>query len=294
MPQSREAVARQAAQALLEEVDVSVLPVDPFEIAMKLTPPVRIIERELADDIFGACGLIQGRFVIVVSPACPTSGHRRFTAAHELGHYRIEGHVDQMFADGQDFVPSTGGHFQLGATGVEREADCFASELLMPESLVRPMIRGRPSLSLVKRLADRCHVSLSSAAITVARLSGEPLVVLVSKKGVLEWPAYSRAFSEYPWARPRVKGEWAPPQSATHRLARDLEAVSASKEDGTEGLLCEWYPGAPPFVTVDEEAIGLGAYGRVLTVLAPGPLPDPDEEQERSWRSQREDVDDEY
>ena len=46
-------------------------------------------------------------------------------------------------------------------------------------------------------------------------------------------------------------------------------------------LLCEWFEGAPPTVEVIEEAIGLGSYGRVLTVLIIPDLPDADESDER-------------
>jgi hypothetical protein len=42
-------------------------------------------------------------------------------------------------------------------------------------------------------------------------------------------------------------------------------------------LLCNWFENAPADLNVIEEAIGLGSYERVLTVLiALGP-PDPDE-----------------
>lgn len=51
--------------------------------------------------------------------------------------------------------------------------------------------------------------------------------------------------------------------------------------------MCEWFVDAPRSTQVVEEAIGLGSYGRVLTVLRPEGLPDPDEEQERAWSRQR-------
>jgi hypothetical protein len=108
---------------------------------------------------------------------------------------------------------------------VEREADFFACELLMPETLVRPLVRGVPSLRQVRSLATKCDVSFSAAAITVARLTGEPLAIIVSMEGVVEWPALSPALSTYPWALLRLKGAWAPRGSGAHRLGHDRAAV---------------------------------------------------------------------
>ena len=48
-----------------------------------------------------------------------------------------------------------------------------------------------------------------------------------------------------------------------------------SEEVQAEGLLCEWFVDAPRGTHVTEEAVGLGSYGRVLTVLRPEGLPDP-------------------
>lgn len=41
--------------------------------------------------------------------------------------------------------------------------------------------------------------------------------------------------------------------------------------------MCEWFDGAPAGVEVCEDALGLGAYGRVLTVLHLPDVPDPEE-----------------
>ncbi|MFN8650572.1 MAG: ImmA/IrrE family metallo-endopeptidase [Gemmatimonadales bacterium] len=283
----REKLARRKARELLAELGIQSLPVDPFEIARKKRPEVLVVEQELPEEIYGACSYRNGRFVIAVSTRCPTTGHRRFTAGHELGHYHMPGHVQVMFGGAQEWVVSKGGHFQPNADPVEREADFFASELLMPEPLLKPLIRGRPGLALVKSVAGKCEVSLTAAAITVARLSGDPIAVLVSRDGVLEWPAFTPALNAYPWARVRVKGQWTPPRSCSARMAKSPGRVKGAEQMQGEGLLCEWFEGAPDSIKVTEEVVGLGEYGRVLTILRPDYLPDPDQEQERDWRQTR-------
>ena len=50
-------------------------------------------------------------------------------------------------------------------------------------------------------------------------------------------------------------------------------------------LLCEWFEGAPDDLEVEEDAVGLGSFGRVLTILVAPELPHPDELQEKADRS---------
>lgn len=281
----RERIARQAARAVIGEMGLASVPVDPFDIAKR--KDIRVLEDDFGVDVYGACGLINKKFVIAISKSCPTEGHRRFTAAHELGHYHINGHFDHLFDGTDKFVRSKGAHFHQGGDAIEREADHFASELLMPDKLVHPLMHGKPNLAMARRIATKCGVSLTSATITMARLSGDPVAIFMSKDGVIDWPAFSPSFSEYPWSKRRAKGEWAPPRSGTKKLACDREAVREGTEIEEEGLLCEWYPDAPDSVSVTEYALGLGDYGRVLTILVPDALPDADQEQERDWRRQR-------
>jgi hypothetical protein len=62
------------------------------------------------------------------------------------------------------------------------------------------------------------------------------------------------------------------------------------------GYLSEWFPRAPQHLVVEVDAVGLGTYGRVLSLLVCPDFPDPDElyaaEEEglsgledRDWRS---------
>jgi uncharacterized protein DUF955 len=62
-------------------------------------------------------------------------GRRRFTLAHELGHWIcqcLEGRMAPIYCRAHEVGPPNGDARQL-----EREANVFAAELLMPEPLVR-------------------------------------------------------------------------------------------------------------------------------------------------------------
>ena len=274
----QEQFARRTATEVLDELEITAVPVDPEGIVR--TKQLLFEERDgFPNGAYGALFRSGNQFGIIVSAACPGDGFRRFTVAHELGHYYIPGHVERLFPRGDGIVPSLGGHFRGRKDPVEVEADCFANELLMPERFVRPLIgHVGNGLTAVRALAGQFRTSMSAAAIRYAAVTPEPIAVLVSYNGTIEWIARSPALWAYGWARRPLKKEWAPRGSATHRLALAPDRVRCGDSDDSTMLLCEWFDGAPSQVEVAEDAVGLGEFGRVLTVLMAGELPDPDED----------------
>jgi Zn-dependent peptidase ImmA (M78 family)/transcriptional regulator with XRE-family HTH domain len=71
----------------------------------------------------------------------------RFTAAHELGHLLLH----------RDITP--------GDLEQEREADCFAAELLTPTEQIAPQLSARVRLSALQQTAQRWGVSTSSLVL---------------------------------------------------------------------------------------------------------------------------------
>jgi Zn-dependent peptidase ImmA (M78 family) len=284
----REDLARRTANTLLDELSITAAPVDPEWIVYE--KQLLFEEADFPPTVYGALFRSGDRFGVIVSRSCPGEGHRRFTIAHELGHYHIPDHVDRLFSMDMTQVVSLGGHFRSAKDPFEVEADCFANELLMPDRFVRPMIRKLAGgLVAVRALAEQFRTSLSAAAIRYAAVADEPVVVIVSKDGVIEWASRPPMVWAHDWARKPLKKEWAPRRSATRRLGLNSDRVRRGDEDHDSTLLCEWFDGAPNRLEVAEEAVGLGAYGRVLTVLRIPDLPDPDEAEERDvepsdWR----------
>lgn len=84
---------------------------------------------------------------------------RRFTAAHELGHYLLhrdlmdgKGHLDRLYSEGgrdNPYAPLSPEH--------EVQANQFAASLLMPEKILRS--RYDRANDNVRELADLCAVS---------------------------------------------------------------------------------------------------------------------------------------
>jgi Zn-dependent peptidase ImmA (M78 family) len=296
MAPAREQVARKHAVDLLDELNIASLPVSPEDILSRK----KIVLEERSDfppEVFGAISYANSRFTIYISTACPTPGHRRFTLAHELGHYHIDGHIDARIQAGTEVSPSLGGHYRGRKDPLEVEADAFASELLMPRRLVAPLVAraGKELLGTALRVADAAKASLLAAAIRTVELMDGLGAVIVSHRGAVEWASFSPALWSYDFARRSWKGEWAPRASGAARLARDPGSVSRGDRADSGLLVPEWFEGAPPSYEVEEESVGLGSYGRVLTALRIPYLPDPDSlylqrqrERDEEFREERE------
>lgn len=65
-----------------------------------------------------------------------SEGFRRFTVAHELGYYFLEGHPEEILKTAPIHISRAG--FTQGASSIELEADHFASGLLMPSNTNGP------------------------------------------------------------------------------------------------------------------------------------------------------------
>lgn len=285
---AREQAVRARAGEVIDELGVAGFPVDPVAVARQ--KGLRCETRPgFPAGVYGALYFDGSVFGIVISSQCHGEGHRNFTLGHELGHFHVEGHAESMFSGRPGQVLSQGGHFRDRNSAHEREADWFASELLMPGRWARPRTRELlPTIESLTALAGEFGVSLCCAAVRYAELTDEAVAVVVSHERQIEWVAFSSRFREHAWCRAAWKKQFVPRKTATTRLALSSGRVLAGARDADAGLLCEWFPRAPEMVLADEEAMGLGSYGRVITVLSAPKLPMPEEleeeRQEHNWR----------
>lgn len=137
-PNGRSA-AEVAVRSLLETTDLwGEIPVPVVRIAAALN--IRVVETEFTEA--GLAGLIvvdSDERTIYVSRDDPLA-RQRFTIAHELGHYwmHMRGNDVRGF---KDFGPQLAFRSADTLTPLEREANYFAAELLMPRSEVRRLAR---------------------------------------------------------------------------------------------------------------------------------------------------------
>ena len=113
------------------------------------------------------------RAIITVNSRSP---HRRqrFSLGHELGHWQH--HRGRLLVCRASEI---GGPVRQG-TALERTADVFAADLLMPRYLFRAAARRHPKLNFqaVRAMADLFDVSLTAAAIRLVEERHSPAVLV--------------------------------------------------------------------------------------------------------------------
>jgi Zn-dependent peptidase ImmA (M78 family) len=134
------------AVELLDECWDGNLPIDPVLIAKSLG--VKVLDVYLSKDVSGALVKKQGEDPSILLNAEDSTTRKRFTCAHELGHYiRRAGERNQYeYVDYRDQRSST------GTDEEERYANSFAASLLMPELAVKAFHAERmPAFRMAKR-----------------------------------------------------------------------------------------------------------------------------------------------
>jgi Zn-dependent peptidase ImmA (M78 family) len=115
---------RRRARELLEQLGVTVPPVDVEAIARSLGLTVTFVRRGTGFD----GQLLRERMVIEVN-ASKLETRQRFTIAHEIGHYQLGHSPVVCVTDDRSIADPT----RIN----ERQANAFGSELLMPEPWIR-------------------------------------------------------------------------------------------------------------------------------------------------------------
>ena len=110
-------------------------------------------------------------------------GRRRFTLAHELGHFELHHNVNTHLDDNA----LTLDYFKQG--NQEYEANQFATELLMPEKEFIDYIKGkRFSPDLLRNIADYFQTSITSSVFRYLELGQHPIFLFHCKDGkVIYW-----------------------------------------------------------------------------------------------------------
>ena len=238
-------------------------PVDPFTIAKACDIIVQPFS-SYKPGISGCLMLQNNTFGILYADHLPNDGFRRFTVAHELGHFFIEGHIQKLLASGihtSNTEPGTSNPF-------ERQANYFATALLMPErEFNQSLWHIEADLEGVHKLAELFDVSLTAAAIRMAELSEEAVAVVVSSGMSIEYCLISKVLEAVPQLRRPQRGEALSHSTATYRLNKRIQQGDNCTSISDTGTLDDWFEGVTD-LEVTEEALHLGrSYGKTLTII---------------------------
>ncbi len=267
----------QAAEVLATR-QISALPIDPFGIA---TGEGIVCEKLKGSGVSGCLCGAGDTFSIFYTDSISSDGFRRFTVAHELGHYFLEGHYKHIFAEGNSRHISDSGY--ASDDPFEREADAFAAALLMPPGLFKSACtRLAPGFKAIETLSERCVTSLTATAIRYADLSDDPIAVIGSKDNRVQFAFMSDMLKQrrdLTWLK---KNSGIPDGTATHRFNGDPKNITQSKRITSTTPMDLWFDcGGTAYVI--EEVVCLGpSYGLTLTILVAEPPRDPDYEEEKT------------
>ena len=159
----------------------------------------------------------------------------------------------------------------------------------MPEGLFRKVVRSAgEGFPAIEHLSKMCVTSITATAMRFAEFSENAVAVVVSSNGAVDFCCMSpilQGQSDITWMR---HGDPIPAGSTTSRFNEDSQNIAnGAKKEGCS-MLDEWLEGAPR-VEMKEDVVGLGHYGKTLTVLFTDEdieSNDPDEERDSfdSWQ----------
>jgi Zn-dependent peptidase ImmA (M78 family) len=283
----RLSLVERVAAGVLRERNIEKLSVDPFAIAHSCDITVEA-KRSGQPGCSGMLLRIGDTFGIIYSADILSPGFQRFSVAHELGHYFLPDHPENVLSNGMHVSRAGFG----SADPYEREADHFASSILMPKTLFRAAIASfAEGLDAVIGAAQICETSLTATAIQYSRLTDAAIAVVLSQNGIASACFLSDAMksAHVGWLR---KGEPVPRNSET--FARSVASAGGSKSSNGESDLADWF--GCRSVSAIEGVVSNGP-GSLLTVLyseelsieMDDVLSQDDEEEERlikSWTPQ--------
>lgn len=151
-----------------------------------LAPQLGLAIKEVDADAYeGVLRRVKGRMLgtIALSRSVTDPGRRRFTLAHELGHYLLPWHADSS----SPCRPKDIERWDRSLQTREVEANRFAAEALMPRSTIADLFTGDPSFDAVQRISERRGTSFTASAYRYVQLSGERIAVVWSEHGEAKW-----------------------------------------------------------------------------------------------------------
>jgi hypothetical protein len=184
-------------------------------------------------------------------------GQRRFTLAHELGHFCLPTHARVSAFCLDESVSGS-----VADLTIEREANRFAAELLMPSDRYRLDVTGvEPSFRTVERLAapDRYGVSITASAIRLVELTDEACALICTCDGRVLWRTLSRNFfHSLPAPRNPIR-----PQTAAAAVIRGENASETPEKVPVDA----WFMPKSEITEVFESTLVVPTLGQVLSLV---------------------------
>ena len=181
-----------AARNLLRELKVKSIE-DLWDIELLAYYRNALVRYARLDGAEARLSAVGRKAIITVSDKPTNLARKRFSIAHELGHFEIH-----CLDDGLEIC--TGRDIDIwnkGAQSREQEANIFASAFLMPQPFFEPLCNQEiPSLDLIAQLSVHFRTSLTATALRYSYFCSEPVAVIYSQNGRAQWFKSNQPFSE--------------------------------------------------------------------------------------------------
>lgn len=268
-------LAATTAEKIIKEEELQ-LPIDLFSLAER--NDIEIVPKPI--DTKGVSGMLirHGEcFTIAYATHIENEGFQRFSIAHELGHYFLPSHPENIFKTG-DIHQSHAGY--SSSSPIEREADHFAASLLMPKYLTKRVIaKFHDGLHAIRNMSEVCKTSLISSAIRYTNLTDAAVAIIVSSGCLVEYSFASPSMYKLKGYTPLTRGMHIPKNSGTYNFNKKTSTIDLLKDYSTDSDLMDWFH-TDHQISAIEEIISLGSYGKILTVIT---AIDIDEDLEDEW-----------
>lgn len=173
------------ARDLLDAFNITSLPIDPFLISDNLG--IKFNFRDL-DKIEAMFLLKNGKKRIILRDNEYFDNRIRFTVAHELGHYILPWHTEDIFTCYSSDILSFKAYRPQ-----ETEANYFAAELLLPTRYLSCDLNNLPyNFETLTDIASKYMVSLSSVAIKAIDFTYEPIGLIFTQDNRVKWTVQSK------------------------------------------------------------------------------------------------------
>ncbi len=168
--------------------------------------------------------------IISINSNISHGGKRNFIIAHEIAHFLLHQHLMAFFSDSDKTLSEW---HQKGPH--EREANIFATELLMPSELFTQKVTGKKlSISLIQDVSKFFNVSLLATFLRYIACGKFPVMVIYMENKAVKW---KQASTDFPF-------QWLPIGSKVpvYTVAGDHFYNNSHEDKPVKVDAIEWFP----------------------------------------------------
>jgi Zn-dependent peptidase ImmA (M78 family) len=195
------------------------------------------------------------RGYIVINSRIREESRKRFTLAHEIGHFVLPGQQEVSAPCKQQRIEN----WDADLYRPELEANRFAAEILMPRGIMAEFVESEPSLESIRSIAKLCGTSLTASAVRLITFTPHRAAVVWSQDQKILWSKLSEGFVRWIRRGEVRQNSFAAQCYRKQSVPDQLAPVPASAWLHEKGLR----EGAQ----IWEQSVGLKRYAAVLSLL---------------------------